>query len=1281
MRSCKPIIYRISLLLFSFFIIVLPVSGQSPDKATLYNEKVNQAEKLFFEKNYQQAKKTFQEARKLKPDERHPAARISEINKILGIQEEDNTEFSQAVTKADAFYKEEKYAQALDAYMAANDIAPGDEHVTARVIELNKLLREKQAKEKGYEAAMKLGSQFYENRQLDKAKEQIEIALSYDPASLDAKSKLAEISKILEVREQYENAVKEADDLYVDQDYDAAKLAYNRALSIKPTESYPQNMILRIDEMIMKKESDALALENSYKEAVLKGDEHFLADEYELAKSYFEEASRLKPAESYPRARITEINNLFAELEVKEQQYLQAVAQGDDHFSRQSWDAALAEYHRAEKLKPGEPYPGEKIAEITGVLSGLTDAEYQSVMAQGEILLQQKSYDQAILTFQKAIELKPGENLPKDKISEINGILADFAQAEENYQTVIATGNQLLAVKDYEKAIETFSKASAMRPEDEYPKSRIAEINTILAGIEAVEADYQEAIKAGDEFFRGKSYESALAEFQKASELKREEVYPKIRISEITALLATISESEAEYQFIIKEANQLLDQKNYNQALTEFQKASNLKPEEMFPKSKITEINSLLAELAEMEVTYQATINLGDQLFGQKEYNQSLAEFQKASNLKPDENYPKEKIAEINTLLAGLAETDAAYQAAITRGDQLFSQKEYDQALAEFEKASSLKPEENYAKEKIAEINTLLAGLAETDAAYQAAITRGDQLFGQKSYDQAVAEFQKASDLKPEENYPKSKITEINTLLAGLAETDAAYQAAITRGDQLFSQKEYDQAVAEFQKASSLKPVENYPKEKIAEINTLLAGLAETDAAYQAAITRGDQLFLQKDYDQAVAEFQKASNLKPDENYPKEKIAEINTLLTGLAETDAAYQAAITRGDQLFGQKSYDQAVAEFQKASDLKPDENYPKEKITEINTLLAGLAETDAAYQAAITLGDQLFGQKEYNQSLAEFQKASDLKPEEIYPKSKIDEISTIFRKIAETNTAYESAIEIGEQFVKEEKFDLAKAEFQKATELKPAEEYPKNKLIEIDALAAELAEKQLQYNNFITAGDFHYDAGNLHEAKVSYNSALAIFPNSSYPKDKTAAIDVTLREELERIQKEYNAAVAEADRLFGTKAYDDAINQYQIASGIKPDETYPQSRISEITKIIEANVVVDVVKTIEIVESNVVSKYGFSPVPRQGRRESYIILKARNLSEHDFRVFLNYGKDETNNGGFVINIPNSVQTRDYIVKVGGQYRWFSEDNNWISLQPEGGNVEVSMIQISQE
>jgi hypothetical protein len=203
----------------------------------------------------------------------------------------------------------------------------------------------------------------------------------------------------------------------------------------------------------------------------------------------------------------------------------------------------------------------------------------------------------------------------------------------------------------------------------------------------------------------------------------------------------------------------------------------------------------------------------------------------------------------------------------------------------------------------------------------------------------------------------------------------------------------------------------------------------------------------------------------------------------------------------------------------------------------------------------------------------------------------------------------------------------------------------------------------------------------ARNSYNDALKLFPDELYPKERIKDIDAILLAESERIQKEYNIAISEADRFFAGKVYDNAIEYYMQASGIKPDETYPIDRINAITKLIQENVVVDVLKQNTTIESGILKQYDFTPVLRQGRKESYVIIKMKNLSENDFRLFLNYGKGAAKNGGFVINIPKSENLRDYVIRVGGQYKWVSEDNNWISLQPEGGNAEISVIQISQE
>jgi len=119
----------------------------------------------------------------------------------------------------------------------------------------------------------------------------------------------------------------------------------------------------------------------------------------------------------------------------------------------------------------------------------------------------------------------------------------------------------------------------------------------------------------------------------------------------------------------------------------------------------------------------------------------------------------------------------------------------------------------------------------------------------------------------------------------------------------------------------------------------LLAGLSscnfKANKEYKNAIETGDSFLTEKKYDDAKASYTKAAEIKPDETYPKEKITEIDNILT--KKKEEAYKLQVKNGDDLFGNKSYNEAKAAYAKASQMKPKENYPKEKIQEIDKILA--------------------------------------------------------------------------------------------------------------------------------------------------------------------------------------------------------------------------------------------------------------------------------------------------------------------------------------------------------
>ena len=52
---------------------------------------------------------------------------------------------------------------------------------------------------------------------------------------------------------------------------------------------------------------------------------------------------------------------------------------------------------------------------------------------------------------------------------------------------------------------------------------------------------------------------------------------------------------------------------------------------------------------------------------------------------------------------------------------------------------------------------------------------------------------------------------------------------------------------------------------------------------------------------------------------------------------------------------------------------------------------------------------------------------------------------------------------------------------------------------------------------------------------------------------------------LQENYEKTITSADKALGEKNYTEAITSYQSALGLKPAETYPQGKITEINTIL--------------------------------------------------------------------------------------------------------------------
>ena len=815
--------------------------------------------------------------------------------------------------------------------------------------------------------------------------------------------------------------------------------------------------------------------------------------------------------------------------------YDEAIALGDKAFSAEKWEAAKVQYEKAEKLFPEEDYPGFQLAEISDKLAAYAEANkrYLTAIEKADAAFNAREWNKAINSYEYAAELKENEAYPINKVKEIEGILKNEKKVEEEYYDAIASGDAAMLTKDYADAKVNYQKALDLKDYETYPKDKLKEIDDILAEIAAKDKDYNDAIAEADGFFNEKNYEKSIESYKKAQPLKPEESYPQEKINEANELIAEQQKIEQDYQLLIADGDNAFTNKDYETAKAKYEGAIELKEAEQYPKDKITEIQELLDAAAKLEEDYETAIKTADDGFNSKDYATAQSNYEKALSLKSEEQYPKDKIAEIAQInaeeeaaLMAQKELDEKYNALIASADAALNAEDYEKAKTDFSGALGLKSEEQYPKDKLAEIEASLAEIAK-----------------KKAEEEANALAQK--------------------------ELDEKYNTLIAAGDAAFSGADYEKALSDFNAAIGVKPDEQYPKDKIEEITNKMDELAkaEADAAaqkelndkYNALIATADAALGNMEYEKAKSDYIAASEVKSEEQYPKDKLAEIEAKLkefaeeeiriTAQKELDEKYNALLSSADNAFNGTDYEKAKSDYSSASELKPTESYPIGRLKEIENILAELAkkkaaeeasqmaqkELDEKYSALLASADDAFNAKDYEKAKTDFSSASGLKPSEQYPKDKLLEIENLLSDLANKKAGEE---------------------------------------------AAKLAQQELdkKYNNFISTADAALGSKNYDLAKKNYNFAVDIKPTEMYPKDKLREIENLLADlenkkaedelaaEAERKKRDYfNAVVAQADGELVAKNYEEAKSKYSQALGIIPDEQYPKDKLAEIEIIL--------------------------------------------------------------------------------------------------------------------
>jgi tetratricopeptide (TPR) repeat protein len=322
-------------------------------------------------------------------------------------------------------------------------------------------------------------------------------------------------------------------------------------------------------------------------------------------------------------------------------------------------------------------------------------------------------------------------------------------------------------------------------------------------------------------------------------------------------------------------------------------------------------------------------------------------------------------------------------------------------------------------------------------------------------------------------------------------------------------------------------------------------------------------------------------------------------------------------------------------------------------------------------------------YQEALAGYQAAASLKPQAAYPKEKVLEIETTIaeqKKQLEIEQQYIKTIATADEYLGNKNYEEARAAYQQAQAIKPGEEYPGKQVIQIDhTLESMAAEREQAYQSAVSKADVSLEQKDYEMAKLQYSRALELKPGDPDVMQKLNIIEEQLTIKRQLVQQEYDKTIIDADKSFTAKVYDNAIDSYRTAALLKPDENYPKEMVARILKLLSERSIVQLNKDALLITNNTQHKFDFMPVPAKDRKSNYIFFRARNVSEKEYKLIISFGQGQSKNGGVVVKVPAGRNDYEFVVRISSQYKWFSDDNNWITFYPEGGDIEVSLMQIS--
>ena len=620
------------------------------------------------------------------------------------------------------------------------------------------------------------------------------------------------------------------------------------------------------------------------------------------------------------------------------------------------------------------------------------------------------------------------------------------------------------------------------------------------------------------------------------------------------------------------------------------------------------------------------------------------------------------------------AQNSESYESLMKKGNDKYAAKDYISAKTYYEMALKQKAGDATAKQKLSETVKKIQEDGARQEVFYAHLDEGDRLNGMQKYEEALAEYEAALAVFPSDKYVTAQAESVRAILKERKDKQDAYDLAMSQGETLLEEENFDAAIMQFEAASAIFPTDKLPKEKLAEAKQKKQLYNEKVTRFDKLVEEANQFGLRKNYDAAINKINEALELFPNDLNANAKRNEYQAA-KGTADL---YNGIIAEADRLYEAKSYREAKTQYQSALAVVSGDAYATDMLSRLDPLIAQQDAEEAERLAAEELAARLAAEAEAARIAAEEEAArlaAEAEAARLAAEAEAARIAAeqeAARLAAEAEAARLAAEAEAARIAAEQ--EAARLAAEEAARIAAEEEAARQ------AALAAAAELQRQFDEAMNAGNQAMSAEKFTEAITHYQSALGYKPEDATAQAQLAAAQKAENDRMSALRAQYNAFIKEGDANFKSNTFDKAIEAYTKAEELNL-ETYPTEMIARIGEIIEQNKLYELNSEPMMLAAGQAQRFEFNKIEVAVRRSNYIIIKVRNPHpEKTFPMIVSYGGAGGKNGGFVLPIAATEDEKTFIFRIGSQYKWFSEDNTWIELISENNEIEISKVEVSR-